>query len=91
MITAQENLIQFTIGGETYYAEEGMTWYNWIDSVYSNNRFIKCAYGVCRVDGPSSYGVVPAVAPDNIIIRDTNYIAFHEHGAGGNTGGGVAD
>ena len=40
MITAQENLIQFTIGGETYYAEEGMTWYNWIDSVYSNNRFI---------------------------------------------------
>ena len=44
-----------------------------------------------RVDGPSSYGVVPAVAPDNIIIRDTNYITFHEHGAGGNTGGGVAD
>ena len=29
------NLIEFTIGGETFYAEEGMTWWDWSKSAYN--------------------------------------------------------
>ena len=29
------SLIEFTIGGETFYAEEGMTWWDWSKSAYN--------------------------------------------------------
>ena len=35
----QATLLSFTIDGTTYYAEEGMTWYNWVNSSYNTNGF----------------------------------------------------
>ena len=39
-IAASANLINFTIDGTSYQAEEGMTWGNWINSAYNTGGFI---------------------------------------------------
>jgi hypothetical protein len=40
------NLISFTIDGETYYAEEGMTWGEWVESEYNTNGYTISPDGV---------------------------------------------
>ena len=37
-----KNIISFIVKGTTYYAEEGMTWEEFIDSSYNNGDFSKC-------------------------------------------------
>lgn len=33
-------LISFTIGGITYYAEDGMTWEEWVNSEYNTDGYL---------------------------------------------------
>lgn len=46
LIESAISLISFTIGGDTYQAEEGMTWGEWVDSGYSNNEFVTSASNI---------------------------------------------
>ena len=39
-IIIEPKLIEFTIEGTTYQAEEGMTWEEWVDSEYNNESYI---------------------------------------------------
>lgn len=43
------NLIQFSVNGMYYYAEEGMTWEDWIDSSYNTNNFY-ISSNIVRID-----------------------------------------
>ena len=36
---AASAIINFTIGGDPYQAEEGMTWAQWVESAYNNSEF----------------------------------------------------
>ena len=45
-------IISFTIDDVTYYAEEGMTWRQWVSSGYSNGDF---SIGSCYRDGVGGY------------------------------------
>ena len=38
-VSAPNNLIEFTINEETYYAEQGMTWKEWLESPYCTDNF----------------------------------------------------
>ena len=50
----ESNLITFTIDGTVYYAEQGMTWREWVQSSYSENKYlihnnyVLSKYGVCE-------------------------------------------
>lgn len=39
-ISKPDNLISFTVVGTKYYAEEGMTWEDWVNSIYNKDNFI---------------------------------------------------
>ena len=78
-ISAPENLISFSIESTTYYAEDGMTWGEWIDSIYNNasyNQYCDGSYDV--VVGPSaSSGVVSQEGTNNRVslsdVIENNY------------------
>ena len=76
-------IINFTIGEDTYQAEEGMTWAEWIDSAYNNGGFysvyesvywgedfwlILCNYGKTPID--DDYYVNAA----DVIQANTDYV-----------------
>jgi len=67
----QVNLISFTIGGISYTAEEGMTWYEWCDSEYNT-------FGLsCEDDETSPYsasGYIPDVVGGDTIVDGANYV-----------------
>ena len=78
-ISAPENLISFSIESTTYYAEDGMTWGEWIDSIYNNasyNQYCDGSYDI--VVGPSaSSGVVSQEGTNNRVslsdVIENNY------------------
>jgi hypothetical protein len=76
-------LINFTIGEDTYQAEEGMTWAEWVESAYNNGGFysayesvywgedfwfILCNYGKTPID--DDYYVNAA----DVIQANTDYV-----------------
>ena len=83
-ISAPENLIEFTIGDTTYYAEEGMTWGEWTNSYYNveNFYFSSLSSAICITAGcvyADDY-----VGYNDIIIENENYILSKEHQGGTN-------
>lgn len=72
-------LINFTINGTSYQAEEGMTWQQWVDSSYNTGAFIiESSY--VAVQSVSSVGGYKYVAynstyesPQNVIVQDRSY------------------
>lgn len=61
------NLIQFSVNGVYYQAEDGMTWEDWIDSSYNTNNFY-ISSNIVRID--SMYRVVYGGSYDGIPPTD---------------------
>ena len=40
----QEKIISFSLDGDTYYAEDGMTWGDWVSSKYNTDGYVKYNY-----------------------------------------------
>lgn len=80
-ISAPENLISFTISGITYYAEEGMTWENWINSVYNNDGFVVYSNGVSKPQYGLVFKEMHQIEINEIIENNTLY-QFGSSGGG---------
>lgn len=83
--------ITFTIGGTTYYAEEGMTWGEWVDSEYNTGGFylgyISGWNGIVTTDDITAvYGTDGNfVHEPHKITADTSYKIKEIGGHGGGT------
>ena len=66
-----KELIEFTIDGVTYQAEEGMTWGEWIDSEYNSDGFTFNEYGFVSSDG--WHLLSQCVESSNLISKNTSY------------------
>ena len=66
----QRTLIEFTIGDVTYYAEEGMTWRQWVSSGYSNGDF---SIGSCYRDGVGGYCEVDSSGYSVVYTQDLQF------------------
>ena len=65
-----KKMIEFTINGVTYQAEEGMTWKEWINSEYNISGFFVLSYGdVLSPEG----ALVVDVSVDDVIIPSHSY------------------
>lgn len=62
------NLINFTIGGKSYQAEEGMTWNDWVSSNYNTNSY-SLKYGSNVIDSTGLY-VVPSGTNTAVLYYD---------------------
>jgi hypothetical protein len=64
--------ISFTIDGTTYYADEGMTWKEWVDSEYNNAGIFYHDFNeeVCWTDM-----TISNVEYSDLIISNGNYFA----------------
>lgn len=78
-LEGEENLITFTIGGTSYQAEEGMTWYEWCNSEYNTDGYYTRDLWVNK---NSNWFVAQVSASD--VIESQAYI-LEEYGT--NTGG----
>ncbi len=65
-------LIQFSVNGATYSAEEGMTWETWVNSSYTN--------GTSRISGNIVYwqslNAISGVLPKDTIIANRTYTTY---------------
>ena len=68
---AMVTLISFTINGDSYQAEEGMTWQEWVNSDYNvnDNFYISGNYIYRR----SPSGAVSTATPSSLIQENSNY------------------
>ena len=72
--TLEKSFISFKIGDETYYAEEGMTWGEWVDTVYNTGGyFIKSGgiYIYCDF-------IIDVIVSD-FIVEDAEYSIYDTH------------
>ena len=74
--TTTSGLISFTVSENstitTYYAEEGMTWLDWVYSDYNTDNFTMPEFGVC-VNG---YGITDTYYTD-VIENGANYVVSY--------------
>lgn len=85
ILKMDNNLISFSVRGVNYFAEEGMTWEEWVDSEYnstkefyiSNNNIFGGPYKI-KYDGSRS------VLITDIITNNYNYILAAESGGSDN-------
>ena len=77
-------IIEFTIDGTSYQAEEGMTWGEWVDSAYDNGNFNIYDTVICY----SSYDYIVMVGlnstpvqSSDIILENVNYIRIKGGGS----------
>ena len=76
-------IINFTIGGDPYQAEEGMTWAQWVESAYNNSGFYSAYESVYWGEGfwfiLCNSGKTPRdddyyVNAADVIQANTNYV-----------------
>ena len=66
------NLIEFTINNEIYFAEDGMTWQDWVNSSYNGNGYTISGNQV--IWGTNYVGLdYSAVSLNDLIIPNANY------------------
>ena len=70
------SLITFTVDGVEYQAKEGMTWGEWCNSEYDNERFyIELDDSICDSDSRYFIGTeVDYVYASDIIQKNYNYL-----------------
>lgn len=62
---------QFSSYSETFEAESGMTWAQWVDSTYNTDGY---TYTSMNVNAPDiGGGTVRDVSPDDVIVSGTTY------------------
>ena len=80
---APKTMINFIIGEDTYQAEEGMTWAQWVESAYNNSGFYSAYESVYWGEGFSfilcNYGKTPIdddyyVNAADVIQANTDYV-----------------
>ena len=82
--------ILFTIDGDTYHAEEGMTWSEWVDSEYNTDGFYfggRHAGVVFPGSGVTYYvcdGIESPVGPNEIINSNFSYLKQQVSAGGSN-------
>ena len=86
-------LVEFTVEGRIYYAEEGMTWGEWLDSDYNTAGFYYTSCGVTgdRFGTPITDEYYNSLDKDSIIDSSIAYIYDYEAPeceAGGDDWGG---
>ena len=84
-VDSAETLISFTIGGTTYYAEEGMSWEQWVESDYNTDSF-SCSSGGSSIYNSSGHVcnlVLYEPIVDNTIRSLSTSICTHQ-GSGDN-------
>ena len=78
-----KTIINFTIGEDTYQAEEGMTWAEWVESAYNNGGFYSASESVYWGEGfwfiLCNYGKTPTdddyyVNTADVIQANTDYV-----------------
>ena len=65
--------INFTIGGTTYQAVEGMTWEKWVDSEYNTCSAVMSDDYILIGDR-----TISDASPSMEIVKDKNYTTYHE-------------
>lgn len=65
--------INFTIGGTTYQAVEGMTWGKWVDSEYNTCSAVMSDDYILIGDH-----TISGASPSMEIVKDKNYTTYHE-------------
>ena len=88
MIPKGSSLITFTVDGVEYQAEEGMTWWQFINSTYNDGRF--SALDNASIVKITDNGVTKVVGYDNITavsvnnaIKDNHIYTIYGMGGGG--------
>ena len=82
--------ILFTIDGDTYHAEEGMTWSEWVDSEYNTDGFYfggRHAGVVFPGSGVTYYvcdAIESPVGPNEIINSNFSYLKQQVSAGGSN-------
>ena len=83
---SESPFITFTIEGVIYYAEEGMTWTDWCESVYNVNDAYTSGAGVYKTgtmfDYVSKTGVISDVLGSEQILANYDYKIFHKFATG---------
>ena len=82
-VDSAESLISFTIDETTYYAEEGMSWEQWVESDYNTDSF-SCSSGGSSIYNSSGY--VCNLVLDEPIVENSIHLLFtstctHQGGA----------
>lgn len=75
-----DSLISFTIGGESYQAEAGMTWGEWCDTEYNTGGYYVSGNFVYA----NSYVIVRNASPNSSIIANEQYTTY-QSGSGGDS------
>ena len=83
---SESSFITFTIEGVTYYAEAGMTWTDWCDSVYNVNDAYTSGAGVYKTgtlfDYVSKTGAISDVLGTDQILANYDYKIFQKLASG---------
>ena len=74
--------ISFTINGTTYYAEDGMTWGEWVESEYNTGGWLVADTGEIYKYADGIFNGVKGASASDIIIENHKYAI--EHGGGSN-------
>lgn len=68
-VIADVKLISFTVEDTTYQAEEGMTWFEWVNSNYNTNGYYIVGSNI-RI----SYSLAYEVSYDGVLVRSDESI-----------------
>ena len=69
-----QTLISFTIAGESYQAEEGMTWQQWVDSTYNTGSYVVYDNNITKMPAGTSGSRVTSDSAFNNAVRPTDII-----------------
>ena len=70
------SMIEFTINGTPYQAEEGMTWGEFVESSYNDGNVIyEAQYNSISYNGIPIFNNGKSVKPDTVIISGKDYIS----------------
>ena len=75
--TTSNGIINFLVDGEAYYAQEGMTWYEWVNSEYNGENFeAACddpSRGIFKGSRPVVIEGLELIYGTDLIIADKQY------------------
>lgn len=69
-------VISFTIEGTQYYADDGMTWGEWVDSKYNTDGYKRSGLGESPIITQNETGWISESFADTIIINEYNYTIY---------------
>ena len=80
-ISGGVELISFTIDGDHYEAEEGMTWAEWVDSEYNTDGYVKSADVISNGDGMFVKLNGNSIFGSDVIVEGASYELMRSGGS----------